>query len=39
MGLLGGRPGLVVIGGESWVRIPAPYTGLTFFTYIRCNVS
>ena len=30
----GGSPGLVVIGGlfqRSWVRIPAPYTGWTFF--------
>ena len=38
---LGGSPGPVVMGGDScnkraWVRIPAPYTGWTFFTYI-CN--
>ena len=43
---LGGSPGLVVMGGDlyserSWVRIPAPYTGWTFFTWvccINCNV-
>ena len=28
-------PGLVVMGGDSWVRIPAPYTGWTFFHTVR----
>ena len=34
MYLFGGSPGLVVVGGDSCskVRIPAPYTGWTFFT-------
>ena len=37
--ILGGSPGLVVVGGDSlfqrlWVRIPAPYYGWTFFTFI-----
>ena len=41
--LLGGSPGLVVMGGKrltfqrSWVRFPAPYTGWTFFTFICCK--
>ena len=41
----GGSPGLVVMGGDSfqrsWVRIPAPYTGWTLFTFIcskNCTV-
>ena len=38
---MGGIPGLVVMGQlvfkRSWVRIPAPYTGWTFVTFICCK--
>ena len=41
---MGGSPGLVVMGTgkrltfqRSWVRIPAKYTGWTFFTYNCCK--
>ena len=29
--------GLQLMFKRSWVRIPAPYTGWTFFTLIRCK--
>ena len=36
---MGGIPGLVVMGQlvfkRSWVRIPAPYTGWTFVTFVK----
>ena len=40
---MGGSPGLVIMGGDScfwrlWVRIPATYTGWTFFTRICCKI-
>ena len=40
--VLGGSPGVVVMGGDSclrrsWVQIPALYTGWTFLTFICCQ--
>ena len=39
--ITGGSPGLVVMGGDSfqrsWVQIPVPYTGWTFYTSICCK--